>query len=162
MYSHFSLSTFVHFFVNFTKLYNVRCISFFVHYVYFDYLVHLVSLVFVIHVTFPFAHFHMLSILSLCTPSILFRLLDDRLQFLHYLLKVPPFGWILLPTLQHQAVAGLRRVIRGLHSVPLMVYDNLLKNTYMHVNFVNRCITCFKSKVKYNYLKKILQFLSLD
>lgn len=118
MYSHFSLSTFVHFFVNFTKLYNVRCISFFVHYVYFDYLVHLVSLVFVIHVTFPFAHFHMLSILSLCTPSILFRLLDDRLQFLHYLLKVPPFGWILLPTLQHQAVAGLRRVIRGLHSVP--------------------------------------------
>lgn len=45
---------------------------------------------------------------------------------------------------------------------PIMVFDNLLKNTYMHVNFVNRCITCFKSKVKYNYLKKILQFLSLD
>lgn len=113
MYVHFSL------FVNFTNLiYNVRCISFFVHYVYFDYLVHLVSLVFVIHVTFPFAHFHMLSILSLCTPSILFRLLDDRLQFLHYLLKVPPFGRVLLPTLQHQAVAGLWRVIRGLHSVP--------------------------------------------
>lgn len=109
------------YFVNLTiPLYNVRCISHFVHFVHFDYLVYFVSLtiIFVIHVTFPFALFLILSISTLCTPSILFRFLDYCLKFLHDLLKVPPFGRVLLPTLQHQAVAGLGRVIRGFHSVP--------------------------------------------